>query len=228
MSAGRHLDWEACRNVRDLGGLRTAAGREIRWGAVVRGDAPEQLTAAGWTALRAHGIRTIVDLRNADERPTGPAPPDLTTVHVALDGREDTEFWDHWASGPQCATPLYYRSQLERCPERSAHVLQAIARAHPGGVLVHCVGGRDRTGQITMLLLALAGVAPEAIAADYELSAERLGTEYEEFLAGQGTSARELIVSTLAAVDVEAVLRAAGLEDADLDALRARLLGPPA
>jgi protein-tyrosine phosphatase len=30
------LDWEGCYNVRDLGGLRTADGRETRWGAVVR------------------------------------------------------------------------------------------------------------------------------------------------------------------------------------------------
>ena len=93
MSA-RRLDWEGCHNVRDLGGLRTADGRELRRGAVVRGDAPDRLTAAGWDALRAHGIETIVDMRNEDERPGGPAPAGVTIVHIPLDGREHTDFWE--------------------------------------------------------------------------------------------------------------------------------------
>jgi protein tyrosine/serine phosphatase len=109
---------------------------------------------------------------------------------------------------------------LERFPERSARVIGVIAHAPPGGVLIHCVGGRDRTGQIAMLVLALVGVPPEEIASDYCLSP---GLE-DEFLAGRGTSSRELIVATLAQVDTEAAMRAGGLEDADLRALRARLL----
>ena len=142
-----------------------------RRGAVVRGDSPDRLSAAGWSALEAHGIRTIVDLRNDDEREVGARPPGIDTLHLPLDG-EDARFWDRWATGPQFGTPLYYGPHLERFPERSARVIAAIASAPPGGVYVHCVGGRDRTGQVAMLLLALAGVAPEEIAADYALSAE--------------------------------------------------------
>jgi protein-tyrosine phosphatase len=115
-------------------------------------------------------------------------------------------------------------------------VVAAVARAKPGGVLVHCVSGRDRTGQVSMLLLALAGVAFEEIAADYALSAERLRPRYEalresdqgpvleEHLALRGTSASELIVSLLASTDFEATLGRGGLTAADLRALRERLL----
>ncbi|HYM57900.1 MAG TPA: tyrosine-protein phosphatase, partial [Solirubrobacteraceae bacterium] len=46
---------------------------------------------------------------------------------------------------------------LDRFPERSAAVLSAIAGAKPGGVAFHCSGGKDRAGQITMLLLAIIG-----------------------------------------------------------------------
>ncbi|MGI8921479.1 MAG: tyrosine-protein phosphatase [Solirubrobacteraceae bacterium] len=104
-------------------------------------------------------------------------------------------------------------------------VVRAIARAEPGGVAFHCVGGRDRTGQIAMLLLALIGVAAEDIAADYMLSYERLrarsaaqgeqdqGPLPEAFLAGQGTSADEVIVGTLTELDVGAHLRAVGRSD---------------
>jgi protein tyrosine/serine phosphatase len=240
-AAERHLDWDGCFNVRDLGGLRTIDGRETRWGAVVRADALDALTAAGWAALAAHGIRTVVDLRNDDERrpDAAPRPAGVTTIQLPLDASEDREFWSVWDSGPQFGTPLYYRPHLDRFPERSAAVLSAIARAEPGGVAYHCGGGRDRAGQVTMLLLALAGVAPADIAADYALSAERLRARYaahgeehegallESFLAAKGTTAAELVVATLAELDVEACLREAGLTDDDVAALRARLVDAP-
>jgi protein-tyrosine phosphatase len=235
MTDDRHLDWQGADNARDLGGLRTSDGRETRRGAVVRADAPDQLTAAGWAAVEAHGIRTIVDLRNDDElRPDlAPRPGGLTTLHLPLDGIEDREFWDHWKLQ---APPLYYGPFLERFPERAAGVLGAIASARPGGVLVHCVGGRDRTGLITLLLLALAGVAPEEIAADHGLSDERMAavytsrgieadTDLEPLLAAEGTSAREA-VAAIAAIGVEGRMRAAGLGDDELAALRARLVTP--
>ena len=120
--ADRHLDWEGCFNVRDLGGLPTTDGRVTRRGAVIRADTLDGLTAAGWAALVAHGVRTVVDLRNDDERgaDAAPRPASITTVRVALDASEDREFWDVWARGPQFGTPLYYRPHLDRFPERTS------------------------------------------------------------------------------------------------------------
>ena len=94
-----------------------------------------------------------------------------------------------------------------------------MARAEPGGVLIHCVGGKDRAGQLAMLLLALAGVAAEEIAADYVAS----GDDQAGFLAGRGTSSTEVIRSTLAGFDVERYLLASGVRAEDLAALRQRL-----
>src|SRR5215207_4136872 len=113
MRVVRHLDWEGCFNARDLGGLRTVDGRATLCGRVVRADSLDGLTATGWAALMAYGVRTIIDLRNDDER----------------------KFWDVWDSGPQFGTPLYYRPHLERMPQRSAAVLAGIAAAPPGEVL---------------------------------------------------------------------------------------------
>jgi protein-tyrosine phosphatase len=241
MTSDRHLDWQGCFNVRDLGGLRTTDGRGTRWGAVVRGDAPDRLTEAGWEALLEHGIRTIVDLRNEDERGPDSAtrPAEVNTVRLPLDGDKDREFWkDGWEHDPQFATPMYYAPHFERFPERSARVIAAIAGAKPGGVYFHCVGGRDRSGQVAILLLALAGVEPDEIVADYELSTGRLAglyaawgepdqaPELTDFLAREGTSPRELILSTLSSLDAESYLRSAGLDDEELTRVRDRLLEP--
>lgn len=238
VQSARCLSWEGCYNVRDLGGLPTTDGYEIRWGAVVRSEAPHLLTADGWSALHDHGIRTIVDLRNDVEiKPdVVPRPASLPIVRQPLDAAEDAEFWDRWATGGQFGTPLYYRPFLDRFPHRIAGVLSAIAHARPGGVLVHCAVGRDRTGLVTLVLLALLGVAPEDIAADYVLSTHRLalmfarlgqedpGPVIDGFLARQGTSAAEIIISTVTSFNVDAYLQAAGLRDEDLAVLRERLL----
>jgi protein-tyrosine phosphatase len=234
----RTLGWQGVYNARDLGGLPTADGRLTRRGAVIRSDSLERLEARGWEEVEAHGIRTVVDLRNEAElgADASPRPDSIETVNIPLDVTEDREFWDVWETGPQFATPLYYRPHLELFPERSAAVLRAIATAPPGGVVFHCAGGRDRAGQTAMLVLALVGVEPEAIAADYALSDERLwplylsrGEEDEApkiaaFLRDQGTTATELIVELLATFDVEETLLRAGLAEADITALRERLL----
>lgn len=226
---GRHLDWEGCRNVRDLGGLPAAGGRVTRWGAVVRSDAPDNLSPDGWAALRAHGIRTIVDLRNHDEHtgPPGAGAAGVATVHVPMDDVDDTRFWREMWDGGLDGTPLYYRPFLERKPERCVAAVAAVADAPPGGVLVHCGIGRDRTGLVALLLLALVGVAPDDIAEDYDLSSLRLGTGAAAALVRRDTTARAVVMATLAAVDVVAVLRAAGLTDRRLRAVRDRLLEPP-
>ena len=235
---GRDLDWEGCYNVRDLGGIPLAGGRETRWRAAVRADSLHKLTDDGWAALVDHGVRTVIDLRNDYEHVPDIAarPPEVTTVQLPLDGIEDREFWDPIVSGPQFGTPIYYRGHLERMPDRSAAVLRTIARAGPGGVAFHCVGGRDRTGQITILLLALAGASADQIVADYERSDERLAPMWAanggpdeasvnaEFLAERHTTAAELILALLDTVDLPATLGTAGLTDADAEALRARLV----
>jgi protein-tyrosine phosphatase len=240
VSADRRLDWNGCCNVRDLGGLPAADGRVVRRGALVRADAVDRLSADGWAALWAHGVRTVIDLRNDFERRPDLAerPDGLTTLELPLDGIEDRQFWDRWSAGPEFGTPLYYRPHLDRFPQRSGRVIAAIARAEPGGVLIHCGIGRDRTGLITLLALSLVGVAPEDIAADDALSSSgvrtllaRLGEhdhvpEIEAYLEREGTSTDEIIVSLLASLDIPAWMRASGLGDGDVAALRERLLEP--
>jgi protein-tyrosine phosphatase len=217
----------------------TSDGRTTRRGAIVRADSLDRLTPVGWSALKVHGIRTIVDLRNDDELATSAdkRQAEVDFKHVPLDDLADASFWGYWSSGPQFGTPLYYRPFLERKPERCAAAVAAVARADPGGVVVHCGGGRDRTGLITLLLLGLVGAEPDEIASDYELSYERMrllyaelgeedqGPMIQEYLRGEKTSARAIILDILAAADVKSSLLTAGLTHDDVSAIRARLLG---
>lgn len=229
------LDWAGCYNVRDLGGLAIRGGGLTRSGAVVRADSLDRLTPEGWAALYAYGIRTVVDLREDEERSTTVTRPDgITVVPVPLDDNADTSFWNWRVDDDADGTPLYYRPFLEHKAERCAAALAAVAGAEPGGVVVHCGIGRDRTGLVALILLALAGVEPDAIVADYARSGERLkryfdkpraggGDPIAERLAERGTTIAEVLNELLAEVDIEARLTAGGLGAAELRAVRARL-----
>ncbi|MBN1483153.1 MAG: tyrosine-protein phosphatase [Chloroflexia bacterium] len=222
----RVLAWDGCRNVRDLGGLRTLDGRTTRWGAVVRGDTPGRLTAAGWSALYAYGIRTIISLRTHGqvEEAFDFAPPfaDIVKIPVEIEDLTDREFVQRWVATDLWSTPLYYRDALRRWPARHAAAISAIARAQPGGVLFHCIRGHDRTGIIALLVLALVGVTPDDIIADYVLSPD---PERDELLAREGSSIREVLLGALEGLDLEDYVVRGGASQDDLAALCRRLLG---
>ncbi|WP_394844703.1 tyrosine-protein phosphatase [Pendulispora brunnea] len=239
----RHVAWEGFYNARDLGGLSNRAGCAIRFGQLIRSADLRFVTAAGWLSAYDAGVRTVVDLRNEREaRPTADAVaalrhPEILRVHVPLDGIDDVELWQFLRAQELDGSPLYYRPFLERKAERVVAVLTAIANAAPGTVIFHCSAGRDRTGLVTLLLLALADVDIETIADDYELTTEPLRTLFERMGMGNGdldevarilarknTTAREALRRTLEGLDVEAYLLGAGMSRTDVTRLRARLI----
>jgi protein-tyrosine phosphatase len=227
----RELSWDGCVNVRDLGGLG-----QIRPGAVVRMEAPECLTEAGWAAAWAHGVRTVVDLRDPGEGEPDRAlrPAGVTTVHVPLDP-VGTPFYEHWKQIDNLASPLYYPAMLAEQPQPVVAAVRAIASAAPGCVVFHCASGRDRTGLLALVLLTLAGAAPAAIVSDYLLTYDRMKERYDEigapdqltavteFLAGRGTTIGASLTSTIASLTMPDFLLKNGLSGTELAALQTRL-----
>lgn len=188
----RILQWEACWNVRDLGGLPLRDGGTTRRGALVRADTLCRLTPDGCRSLVAHGVRTIVDLRFPEEAARAPYPclgriagsgvayynaPINAGRDPALDAARSAAFGA--ASSPVDS----YRLELDANPRGLALIAAAIAQAADGGVVVHCHAGKDRTGIVVMLVLALAGVPDEVIVDDYALSMPALQPEFERWLA---------------------------------------------
>ena len=133
-------------------------------------EQPRRLTEAGWAAAWAYGVRTFVDLRDPDEYEPelAPRPTGITTVRLPLDP-VGTPFYEHWTKIDNLASPLYFPAMLAEHPEPVIAAVRAIATAAPGCVVFHCAGGKDRTGLLALVLLTLAGAAPEEIIADYLL-----------------------------------------------------------
>jgi protein-tyrosine phosphatase len=234
--ASRHLNWDGCFNVRDLGGFRTRDGGRTRWGAVVRSDTPDRLSDAGWRALRLHGVRTIVDLRDDREREqmTESQGVELASVHVPVLDLDDADFWERWRGVHDPAG--FYLAVLERWPQGFAAACRAVAEAPPGGVLVHCQVGRDRTGLLAALLLSLVGVPADDVADDYALSGDRLRPLYDRWLQAAGDEStrerlarenacdRTAILAVLERLDVDAYVRRGGFAERHAATLQARLV----
>jgi protein-tyrosine phosphatase len=174
------LDWDGCRNVRDLGGFATPLGTTA-YGVFVRSDNARELTPAGWAAARDYGIRAVLDLRSEPECAADPpAEPGLEHRRLSL-----FDHFDGDASyradllarvqglGPADSHRLLYGEALELNAARFAEAVGFLAAA-AGGVLFHCAGGKDRTGMLTALLLRLVGVPIEAVEDDYVRSEVRL------------------------------------------------------
>jgi protein tyrosine/serine phosphatase len=242
--------WDGLLNVRDLGGHPTEDGGETRFGSVVRADSVRQLSDEGWAELVDYGVKTVVDLR-ADEELEADPPAELPVevLHVpfmetdAADWNEiEGELEAAVKAAPDVATATrdVYLIFLERFNRNVAAAVRAVANAPVGGVVIHCAGGKDRTGLLTAFLLHLAGVSTEEIAKDYALSEERLRTRHEEWLAkAESDEERERmkrisqtppdamrgVIEELGRRygSVENYLRNAGLTDDELARARARL-----
>jgi protein-tyrosine phosphatase len=248
----RDLVWDGCLNVRDLGGLPTQDGGETTFGAIVRADSVRQLSDEGWQALVDHGVRTVIDLRGDHELaedPPAELPVDL--VHVPFMEANEAE-WEEIgaeldaavAAAPDVSTSTrdVYLIFLERFRSNAAAAVRAVADAPPGGIVIHCAGGKDRTGLLAAFLLHLAGVADGEIAADYALSEERLRPRHEKWFAAAETEeelerlrriSQTPAASMVGVFDelerryggVEQYLRGAGVTDEELELVRARLGG---
>lgn len=231
------LDWPGCRNVRDVGGLPTADGGAVREGVLIRSDSLHYLTAEGVQAVRRSGVSRILDLRGEAEASAAPSPfvGDPLLVAQSLQDPADP---DH--GQPTIVAACTW--MLDRRPELFAAAVKAIADEPDGAVVVHCHGGKDRTGMVVALALSVAGVPEEEIVADYFLTQERMAgllaeqladepdpSQHPELIEFRDTRA-ESMVAILHHLDEkyggpEPYLRHGGLTDDDLDRLRRRLIG---
>jgi protein-tyrosine phosphatase len=152
-----------------------------------------------------------------------------------VEDQSDAEFMAVW--GDRLGSPEYYLETTRRWPELIATAVSVVADAPDGGILIHCMAGRDRTGMITAILLELVGADRDTIFADYALSARAIndwwringgpkGSRTDEELAGDLREAKVSLDEFLDELKAEQFLVGAGLSPDQLALIRSRLLDP--
>lgn len=200
----RWLQLDGTANTRDLGGLPTHDGGRTLPFRILRSDNLQTLSDADVQRLVGEiGLREVIDLRTSAEvllEGRGPlrARSEVTHRHFTL-LPERGQYTDVFAAEedevPDLPTgwldsilprqvaahdegePPPVRSYLGYLSQRGEAVveaLRALAAAPQGASVVHCAAGKDRTGVVVALTLAVAGVPHEEIAIDYGLSGDRI------------------------------------------------------
>jgi protein tyrosine/serine phosphatase len=245
----RILEWEGVLNARDTGGIPAATGT-IRRGALVRSGVLNGLTPAGVEALTEHGVRTVIDVRAADEiadhwdRYPLREHPIVGYRNLSFTAGHDERMRDQVRAVYAAAQSREEINRLDLDNHRDgiAAIVAAIADAPPGGVLIHCHAGKDRTGLVVALTLSAIGVSDEDIADDYALSQLVLDELVREWFAYIGAAAseqgrlraladpsRDAMLGTLDHLHqryggAQAYLLGAGVTEAQLARLLARLV----
>jgi len=174
----RHLPFEGVINFRDFGGYATADGGRVRWKRLFRSAHLANLSDADHARLIDLDIAAICDFRTTEEAEKGPSRlPAVTFDRLHLD------IWPAATHRPTVVARALldgesveavfesqrrmYQSLVADFPDRYAAMFQQILRNSGRPILIHCRGGRDRTGFGAAIILAALGVPEDVIFDDY-------------------------------------------------------------
>ncbi len=201
-SAEQHWALEGCCNFRDLGGYATPTGARLRARQLFRADSLTTATESDRCVLAGLGLATVLDLRSEAE--------------VELAGRYEGAGSDHYHV--PLGNPMHgmapgdwdvpdrvaarYMELLLAGSESVAEVLAILTDPGSYPAVVHCSIGKDRTGVMIAVVLAVLGVGDDEIVADYALSgmgAARMALRLREQFAEQPTDLEPFLPALLSA-----------------------------
>ena len=187
----RFLPVKGIVNARDLGGYRTADGRTVKKGLLIRGASLCSALPSDLEYLSSIGTVKVVDFRTEFEKKgkkdlpvdgalsldipistfdPGDAPASITSrkefdlkkvIMIAAFNEQAQDAAD------QMYPSLAFREDCQRC---YADFMRMVVETPEGAVFFHCTQGKDRTGLASAYLLSALGVDRETVIADFDLT----------------------------------------------------------
>lgn len=224
-------------NVRDIGGYACSGG-VTAWHKFLRGDNLERLERDEIDFLKDYGVRLVIDLRSDKECETAPDPfaheEGVRYVQIPLITDITADISMVAVDGPEQFMNRFYIGVLRDSREGLRRVLSELAAESEGAALFHCMGGKDRTGLVAMLIMGLAGVSEADIIANYQVSFTyiiqdpRVQQIIEKYSEASMASRREYIMTALNYIasefdSISDYVRAIGVTEAEISAICSKI-----
>ena len=184
----KRLPLEGMSNCRDLGGYPTVYGGVTRFGGFVRSEAPVNLSGGDIEFIKNYGVTKSLDFRGEGDVTAFPSSLNvdgIEYIRMPMFERADalgfgtdkdpSEGFNGWGKS--------YIQWIEVFKGWVRDVFTQLASAD-GACQFNCNAGKDRTGIISALALAVAGVDVNDIAFDYCVSRAMLKPRFAQ-LSGQ-------------------------------------------
>lgn len=190
----RCIAFEKIFNARDMGGLRTAQGRMIPFGLLIRSANLSEATEADKKVLREkYHLSKIIDLRTETERKQMPDAPIAAVEYWSIpifDSSVAGISHEKMSSYEQIFAVMPKMEQLystmvtdPSCRENLGKAAMSVMEHDfsKGSVLWHCTEGKDRCGLLSAVLLLALGVERTTIMEDYLLTNRMNAAKAEKY-----------------------------------------------
>ncbi|MEM6765611.1 MAG: tyrosine-protein phosphatase [Bacteroidota bacterium] len=177
--AERHIDIEGAKNIRDLGGLFTKDGYQVKWGKLFRSGDISTVSVSDYQRLIPLGINTICDFRTTvevEEKPDNwPGLDQLSYVNIPVgEGSLMKEELIGKINSPDFDVVKFMvdmnRGFVKDYSAEYRDFIRLLIKEDNYPILYHCTAGKDRTGFASALVLSVLGVSREDIMDEYLMS----------------------------------------------------------
>ncbi|MDQ0067511.1 tyrosine-protein phosphatase [Chryseobacterium lathyri] len=210
-------------NFRTVGDIKNTEGRTLKAGKLYRSGHLHKLKKRSFKEIQSLGIKEVIDLRNSKEISDKPDQlPDGIIYKkysaFADEGDQLTQARKLVLKGKVNSSDAdkrmidFYREYVTENPEVIRKIITEILESEQP-VLYHCTAGKDRTGIITALILAILKFDKETIYNDYLLS-----NNYRKKLVMKRLSLADNLHFLYPKMDVKVLEKLSWVEIAYLDA----------
>lgn len=187
--AERRLPLSGVYNARDLGGYRTADGRHVKWGKIIRSDDLHELTPEDRAYLASMPLKSVVDFRSPQEieaRPDSlPSGVQYYELSITPGNVEDVESYMNLTPDQVTQAMEEMNRYFATSPEgidRYREFFRILQQDGETPLIFHCSAGKDRTGMGAALILYALNVPEATIMQDYLLSNEYVKGKYGKYI----------------------------------------------